>query len=417
MSQIIRFLSERKGQSLIEVLVALGIFALSLSASFQLFFGGQKVSEDNINFQQAMDFGQEGMTAVRAVRDRNWAELTAGDHGLVFQNNEWMFGSSSTSDSQDLFTRTVSIYQDDENTRTATTTVTWISGGRTQSVESVEKLTNWESPLQSSCKTEPLSGDWTRPVTLGTADIGSGNSGTDILVHYPYVFMSGSAASSDKPDIFVFDVTDPVHPSLIKSLDIGSGGINSIYIKGDYLYAASPNDAKELMIFNNVTNPTSMTLAGSYNLSGSGDAYTVAAFGDTVVAVGRDSVASNEIAFLNVSNPASPSIISEVSTGGDVRDSAVSDNVLYFVSKESDADIYIYNISVPLSPSLITTHDIAGTTEDLSIFLHYKGGKRNLMVGNEESEIVMIGATTTTQMYVRDRLNVNGEVNDIVCAV
>ena len=408
-------ITKQSGQSVLEVVVALGIFAISLAASFQLFFGGQTLSEDSLNVELAMNYAREGAEAARTVRDRNWAELTSGDHGLEFNGYEWMFGSTSISDIRDIFTRVVSIYAESENERIATTSVSWATNGPSQRVELVEKLTNWEYPLSSSCKTDPLVGDWSAPQTIGTGDLGAGNEGTDIVVQLPYVFMSGKASSSSKPDVFVFNVSNPAAPVLVASLDIGSGGINSLHVSGNYLYAASDNDSKELIIFN-ITTPASISQVGSLGLSGSANALSVTSFGNTV-AIGRTDSASYEIAFIDVTNPASPTVIDQVATGGDVYDFAAASDRLFAVSKESDADVWVFDISNPAVPVFVNSHDIDGTTEDLSIYLHYKGGNRNLLIGNEEDEIVILGATTTTQMYVRDRLTTGGYVNDIVCAV
>ena len=42
-----------------EILIALGIFAVSISASFQLFFGSQSLSIDSANVGLALDYAQE----------------------------------------------------------------------------------------------------------------------------------------------------------------------------------------------------------------------------------------------------------------------------------------------------------------------------------------------------------------------
>ena len=408
---------DKAGQSLVEILVAISIFVLSMTAAFQLIFGGQSLSVDAANAQLAADYAQEGTSAVRTVRDREWAELMDGNHGLVFQNNEWMFGSTSVSDTKDIFTRTISVSTINENVKIATTTVTWqVNSGRLQKIEAVEQLTNWGALSYSSCRQENLTGDWSRPVSIGSADLGSGNQGTDVLAKLPYAFVSGVSSTASKPDIFSFNVSSPSSPTLADSLNIGAGGINSIYIKGNYLYAASANDSKELIIFD-ISDPNNMVEAGSLSLSGSTDAMSVIVFENTA-AVGRLSAASSEIAFINVSDPAYPTLIrGDSSNDGDVRDFAISGNILYVISKQSDEDVWLYNITDTLNPIRIGYHDIEGTTEDLSIFVQYRGGA-NLLVGNTEGELVALGATSTVdKIYVRDRINLGGDVNDIVCVV
>lgn len=404
----------QRGQSLIEVIVALGIFTVSLAASFQLFFGGQNLSSGSVNTELALNYAQEGIEAVRTIRDRSWAELTAGDHGLEFNGYEWMFGSSSTSDSKDIFTRTVFVYDVAENIKIASTTISWLDGGSTKTLVIVEELTNWESPLQTSCKTQPLSGNWATPQTIATGDLGAGNVGQDIIVKYPYAYMAGFAASSAKPDIFVFDVSNPSGSlPILKSIDIGAGGTNYLAINGDYLYAASNNDSKEFLVFD-ISDPANMSLVTSLDLSGSSNAISVATYSNVAV-VGRLESASYQLTFIDISNPSSPQIVAEFSGLDDVHDFAVTDQYLY-VMEDSGTDIRIYDISNPNSPTYVTGFNI-DAIDYYSSYLFYKGGNRHLLLGGNENEFQVVGASTTDSMYVRDQLDMSGTVNDIVCAV
>lgn len=406
------------GQSVLELLVALGIFIISMTAGIYLFFGGQSLSIDSANVSLASDYAQEGVDAVRSIRDRSFSELIEGTHGLEWSGSEWMI-SSSSSDARDIFTRQIAIAKGvSDNIKIATTTITWQTDElRQQTLEFVEELADWETPSQSSCKSEQLSGNWANPYTVSTLDIGAGNEGTDLIAALPYIYMSGEASASAKPDIFVIDASNLSNPSMVASLDVGANGIHTLFLKGDYLYAASGNDNKELIIFD-VSTPTNITEVGSLNLSGSADAISVYVFENTAV-IGRLDTAANEIAFINVANPAGPTLIREdQSSGGDVNDFAATNDYLYVISKESATDILIYDIRSASNPILIGGYDIPPSeTNDLSIYIHVKGGAPNLLVGNEEGELIEIGATTTSQMYVRSRFNLGGAVNDVVCVI
>lgn len=403
----------KQGQSLVEVLVAISIFLTTVGSVALVVYGGQSISIDSENAGRAGEYAKEGVEAIKSIRNQNWNSLTDGTYGAVYSGGAWSLQGTSNSD--DIFTRELKIETIDANTKIATTSVKWSTDPtRTQKIEIVEKLHNWNNPAQGSCKIGPLTGNWASPQVLGSGDLGPGVSGTDVVVKLPYAFMSGTASTANKPDVFAFDVSNPAIPTLLDSNDIGANGINSLFIKGDYLYAASPNDSKELIIFN-ISNPSNILEVGSYNLSGSADGLSVYVFGNTA-AVGREDSASYELAFFNVSIPASPTLISQITTGGDVNDFAATSDKLYVVSEESDEDIWVYNISDPLNPSLITTYDITGETADLSIFIEESSGAPvNLLVGNEEDELVTIGATSTGNFYVRDRINLLGDVNDIVC--
>lgn len=399
-----------KGQLALELLIALGIFTISMAAAFQLFFGGQSLSIDSANATLASDYAQEGMEAARTIRDRNWSELTNGDHGLVFTGTEWQF--SGASDNKDIFSRKISIATGaNDNVKTATTTITWQTDPlRPQKIELVEQFANWQNPSQGACKLGPLSGNWQSPVSLGTGDLGSGNEGSDIAVKLPYVYVSGTASSASKPDIFVFNVSNPASPSLVASLNIGSNGINSIFIKGNYLYAASPNDSKELIIFD-ISTPASISEIGSLNLSGTTDAISIAVFSNTV-AIGRKGNSGNELYFIDVTNPALPSLISSFEVGGDVNDLTATGDKLYSVSGHASQDIGIFDITNPGAPSLVTYYNLQDGDEDESVGFQSPG---NILVGNEANKFFILGATTTSQIYSRASFNTGGGVVDMVC--
>ncbi len=408
------------GIFLLEVLIALGVFVMATGAAIALFFGGQTISVDGLNSQKALDYGQEGLEAARSLRDSDWSLLTTGQHGLIlFDDNTWHFTTTTSSDSRGIFTRTIVITELDENTRQASTTISWqIDPTRPQSINLTTILTNWRGPLSGGCTETPAFGDWAHPQLLGQKDLDPSVNGSDVVVQWPYAYVSGKSSTSSKHDIFVFDVSNPASITLVKSLDIGSGGIEDLYVSGNYLYAASPNDNKELIIFNNVSTPASMSEVGSYNLTGSSDALAVFAFGSTTV-IGRTESASNELVFLNVANPNIPTIILQTSTGGDIEDFYANGTTLYLVSQQSDPDIWWYDISNPLIPVFINNYDIPGTTEDVSIYLQNKNGQANLIAGNENNnEVRTVGtySSTTGDFYLRDILPIGGDVLDVICA-
>ncbi len=416
MRSVQRF-KNQSGQSLLEILVAIGIFLTFAGSVVSVLYGGQNIAADAENANRAVEFRTEGAEGLRSIKAGSWNALTDGMHGITLVGDIWQLQGASTTDS--IFKRTVTITSLGSNIKIATTTVTWQTNPqRVQKIESAEMFSNWVNPAQGSCKLGPLSGNWANPQILGSADLGSGNSGTDVVVKLPYVYMSGVAATANKPDVFVFDVSDMAHPVPKPSLDIGAGGINALFLKGNYLYAASANDSQELIIFD-ISNPNQIAKVSAYNLVGSADALSVYVFSDTAV-IGRSESAINELAFINVTNPMTPTPISEFSTGGSIRDFTANSGNLYFVSEESDPDIWVFNIINPLNPTLLTNYDIPGTTEDLSLFIQESqtgSATFNILDGNEQNELIVIGATTTeaTGWYVRNRLDVGGQVKDITC--
>jgi len=84
----------QKGQSLIELLVAVGIFAL---ASFALvfFIVNSYTSGQMSNEYLIADFlAREGLEAARNIRDNSFSGLAAGEYGLAISGGNWIFQGS-----------------------------------------------------------------------------------------------------------------------------------------------------------------------------------------------------------------------------------------------------------------------------------------------------------------------------------
>ncbi len=406
----------RAGQSLLEVLVAVALLALMATGSFGLV--GTTVTESRIAAQQAdaRNLAEEGLEAARQIRNADFAALTAGTHGLVLSGTTWAFSGASDVTAA-TYTRTITITQIDENQRDVRVTVSWTARpGRTLSYTESTRFANWVDapiPPASNCKAQgSASGDWTHPVVLGSADIGSGNQGTDVVVKWPYAFISGVASSSSKPDLFVYDVTNTAAPSLVKSIDTGSGGINSLFLVGNYLYAASANDSKELQIFN-ITTPASTSLVASADLSGSADGLSVLAAGQWVV-IGRAASSSTEVVFYDVTNPAVPSVVGSFNAADNVNDFATDGTNVYAISSDASQDIIVYNVADPLHPTQTLTYNLPDLQEDLSISYHDPG---KLLVGNQGSQLVVVNATDINHMSLQSTYNAGGYVQDVYCVV
>src|SRR3989304_7178527 len=83
-----------KGQTLMELLLALGIFAFIMTAVFALVFGGLTTGLRTEEQDRATLLAQEGLDAVRSIRDTNWDTfITAADapntHGVANSGAGW----------------------------------------------------------------------------------------------------------------------------------------------------------------------------------------------------------------------------------------------------------------------------------------------------------------------------------------
>lgn len=156
-----RALRER-GQSIIEILVVMSLLVIvGVGASVLVsgvFIGRLRTTEG----AEALALAQEGIDAVRSIRDGAWNENTFTQSGVTISGGQWVFLGEGTDETIGQYTRTITfadICRDasdditacpgtytDVHIRQATVTVSWdVVPGVTTSVESVTYLTNWKT--------------------------------------------------------------------------------------------------------------------------------------------------------------------------------------------------------------------------------------------------------------------------------
>lgn len=386
-----------RGQTTLEALIALAIFAITITTVAMVYFGSQSAAVDSRLNNQALLLARESLEEARAAARDNFDSLTSSQitTGLY---------------SRETIVEALSVYN-----KRVTSRVSWqIDPLRLQKVELVTHVTDWLSvkPVSGSCNTGPLSGNWASPQVIGSGDLGPGNQGTDVVVSLPYVYVSGTAAAAAKPDIFVFNVSDPTVPQVVNSLDIGPRGINSLFLKDNYLYAASSNDSKELIIFD-ISTPASITEVGSIDLEESAGGLSVSAF-ENVVAIGRREGPTAELYFIDVSNPVLPAVITSFETNGNVNDLNATATRLYAAIEEDGQDLGIFNISSPTNPTLVVYHAIAGANDALSVAFQKP---RYVFLGDKADNFFILEIIDDITVTIRSVFEVpgDGDIYDIVC--
>lgn len=134
----------QKGFSLVELLLAVALFGLVVVS----FMGAFAVAKESVfqagNHTKAVFIAEEGLEAVRSIRDDDFSSLTPGTYGIATSSGSWEFSGSS--DAVDIFTRQIDIGSIDGNHRYATSTVSWTGLRGTQNSVVVATLfSNWQS--------------------------------------------------------------------------------------------------------------------------------------------------------------------------------------------------------------------------------------------------------------------------------
>lgn len=144
----------QKGESLIELLIAIGIFVVAVSTIAFLvidsYLSGRLAKETT----QANFLAEEGIEAARSIRDNSWDSLLAGSHGLALSGNNWVFQGVQEDVSWQLREgiRTIIIEDIDSDRKKVTSEVVWkLIEARPQQAKLIAYLTNWQK-ITSFCQ-------------------------------------------------------------------------------------------------------------------------------------------------------------------------------------------------------------------------------------------------------------------------
>lgn len=131
----------QSGFSPVEVLLAVTIFGFLVTALIGAIIYGRSSTADAGERVRAQRLADEGVEAVRNIRDAAFANVTNGTFGLVQSGGVWTL--SGTSDMNGIFTRQIVITSVDSTRKNVTATVTWPRGAITAQTAVTSRLTNW----------------------------------------------------------------------------------------------------------------------------------------------------------------------------------------------------------------------------------------------------------------------------------
>lgn len=160
--QVQHSLKDLRGQSIIEIVIALAIFSLIAASMVSLAVGGFVSLDQGGEHTQAEALAQEGFEAVRSIRDNAWNTNTFTTSSVSISGDKWVFDGEATTETIGKYTRTISfenVCRDgsdditfcpgsytDLHTKLATVKVSWSPRiGVVNEVERVGYITNWDS--------------------------------------------------------------------------------------------------------------------------------------------------------------------------------------------------------------------------------------------------------------------------------
>ena len=150
----------RSGQSILEVIIALAIFALFAASMVSLALGGFTSLIKSDEYLTAAALADEGLEAARAIRDGAWNELVYNQSAVSSSTGAWRFLGEGTSETIGSFQRVITFTPLDLYRQEVTAKVNWLTtpGGAAE-VTRATYLTDWDS--RDWVQTDWSGGDYT----------------------------------------------------------------------------------------------------------------------------------------------------------------------------------------------------------------------------------------------------------------
>ncbi|MEK7105241.1 MAG: prepilin-type N-terminal cleavage/methylation domain-containing protein, partial [Patescibacteria group bacterium] len=394
---------DRRGQSIVEVIVAIAILAIGASSIIMLVLSSFRGGLSGGRQTEAVSYGREGWEATRSIGTSAYNHLVNGTYGLTDASGAWAFSGSSDTNAD--YTRAVAVADvnrdgsgaivasggsKDIQTKQVTTTVSWLSGTVARTLTYVDYITNWDSrqffhdlsahfntgtqastQVYTDADSDGAEGlATTPPIAWYCAEVEGGIDDTgnaaavDVVVNGNFAYYVTNVDSAG-PEFLVVNVSDPASPATVGSLELGASA-TSVSISGQFVYVTTDSNSAELMVVN-VTTPTAPTLAGTLNLAGNVDALDIYATGSRAYLT-RSVVASGpEFFILNISAPTTPFTISSLDLGATSRGVHLSGGFALVVTDDAAAEFRVIDLAVEATPSVVRSVNLAGSAAGMEL--------------------------------------------------
>lgn len=227
------------GFATLEIMIALSILTLTLSAVALVSFGNQSLMADMSTGREALDLAEKMLETESA--------LGISDFSLVHPIATFTSG---------IYQQKLDVTSMDFFRKKVSATVSWqVAFGRSQHITLSKIITDPENVTGGDTCNSFVESDWTHPTVKNSvtnfAELVSDNTASysisDIDAHENRLYVSVDKTSvSSKENFFIFDITHPENPILLGRVDnspTNAAGLTAIAIAssstGSYAFAAN----------------------------------------------------------------------------------------------------------------------------------------------------------------------------------
>ena len=342
--------SERQGSLLLEAMLGIILFALFATATYLTLLSGQESSQEGADRMRGMHYTQEALDVARAIRDRDFSELTEGDHGYdISEDGQWILDGLVTSRYGYSTVLTIQPIPDDKIRAIARTT--WKHGyHRDGSIVLSVELTDWRNRAVEI-------GDWSTINTEWNSEVAGLPELNDVIVNDEYAFITSEAGDG----LYIFDISIDDSPFRVSpNFSVGVAARSPVIYR-DTLYLIVDNSADEIRAYD-VSDPTSLVAItapiATYDLPGNARGMALYRKGSILYVGTQGSASDSEFYSFDISDPAEITPLHvdgfNITENPTIFDVYVSGNYAYLGTSMETQEMIVIDIS---SPSAMVEHE------------------------------------------------------------
>lgn len=335
---------QQNGFVVLEALLSASILVTLFIAFMGMIIYNQQIYEDSLNRQEAIFMAEEGLEAVRNIRDADYSTLVDGNYGIAISDNHWTLSSSP--DNINNFSRRINISTVSDNIKKIDSIIEWDSRNNiNQSYSLTTYLSNW-------ARLDDLEICLDNPYIQSGLSVGSCATGYKVVVQGDYAYMTKSGTEYFSIiDISNIDNLVQVGGCASSNCYL-SGNLNGLAVQGDYAYIASSTNNAELYVVD-ISNKSNPQMVFSSNLQGNGDGRSLY-IKDNLLYMTRDYANNNQgntFLIFNLDNPASPLLLGSLALENSCLDILVRGDYAY-VACSNSREFQVIDVSDPENMSL-----------------------------------------------------------------
>lgn len=331
----------RRGSLLLEAIIAIGIFALFLGGIGMTLVLGERTTILAGDRTRAAFLAEQQLEAVRQMRSSDFDSVTTGNHGLTLTASGWSW--SGTLVQNNGYTSWVTVTSKGTEWLEVASNIRWNFGNtRSGSILMTTQLTDWKKVASV--------GNWAAMTEIAQSTLSDTPEFQSIAVSGSFAYVTSTQDSGGK-GLYIFDISNPASPVRVASaFDLGASAYG-VTVVDNRLYLATDDSTKEVQVFD-LTDPANLTvgnLINTFDLPGSGQARSIAVYGNNVFVGSLLDPPNDSLTAISMSETGPMTLLSSLSVSGSVLGLALHDGYAYLANSYNVGEFHVVDIFDPES--------------------------------------------------------------------